>query len=140
MSDENSPAIDLLAARTVKQPVVFRCPNPECNDSPLTKSYFEFESDEPICPKCGVGPPYVQPRVLIHLMVKDKKGRIEGQYGQRYAIACDRRRDYIATPDNSEAASGDPIAVNCPGCLASPEGIAKLAAGQGIRSQHFRRS
>lgn len=123
--------------QTTKQPTVFRCPNPECNESPLTQSYFDFESDQPVCPKCGVGPPHVQKRSLIHLLVRDPRGQIEGQYGLRYRLACDVRRDYLATKLNGEAATGDPMAINCPGCLASPQAIAKLAAGQGLTKERF---
>src|SRR5690606_39632828 len=63
--------------QTTKQPVIWRCPNPECRESNLA-NYYEFESDYPECPKCKLGPPSVRKRVLIHVLVRDPKGPIAG--------------------------------------------------------------
>lgn len=123
--------------QTTKQPVVWRCPNPECFDTDLDY-FFEFKADEPVCPKCGLGPPAVQKRVLIHFLVRDSKGPIYGQMGLRYRMACDARRSYLATPTNGEAATGDPTSVNCPGCLAAPELLKGLAQGVAMVRQSKR--
>lgn len=103
--------------QTTKQPVVWRCPNPECRDSSLDR-YFDFESDQPKCPKCSAGPPVVSKRALIHLLVRDPQGKIVGEYQRRYKLACDASRSFIATQTNGEAGTDQVAAANCPGCLA----------------------
>ena len=55
--------------------------------------------------------------VLIHLLIRDQRGPIMGSEGVRYRFACDSGRVVLATPTNLEAATGDPSAANCPGCL-----------------------
>ena len=114
--------------QTTKQPVVWCCPNPECRESNL-ESYYAFESDNPECPKCGIEPPYVTKRVLIHFLLRDRKGPIVGQFGLRYKIACAPVRSFIATLTNGEASTGDIRAANCPGCL-------KVVGDKLIRSGH----
>lgn len=120
--------------QTTKQPVIWRCPNPECRESNLA-NYYEFESDYPECPKCKLGPPAVRKRVLIHILVRDPKGPIAGQYGLRYRLACDPKRWQLATPTNGEAATGDIAAANCPGCLAAV-GNALKSQGEPITFSH----
>lgn len=102
--------------QTTKQPVVWRCPNPECFESNLSR-YYEFESEYGECPKCGLKEPYVRKRVLIHVLVRDKGGPIVGNLGLRYRLACDPKRVTLATATNGEAATGDVTTANCPGCL-----------------------
>lgn len=123
--------------QTTTQPVVWQCPNPDCKDTPLDY-YFEFESPYPECPKCGLGPPAVQKRVLIHYLVRDSKGPIIGQMGMRYRMACMPRRMQLATGTNGEAATGDPNQVNCPGCLQSPELIHGLVQGKNLLAESVR--
>jgi len=102
--------------QTIKQPVVWFCLNDECQN-PLQPGFFEFESDYPKCPKCTAeGEPIVHKRSLIHFLQPDVKGPIRGQR-MRFKMACDPKRDELATLTNGEAASGAIEAVNCPGCL-----------------------
>ena len=107
--------------RTTSQKLRGYCFNPKC----LVKGErFEFDSEQDLfaCPKCGANtPPMVGLLTLIHLLVPDKNGGIEGGDGQCYKIACDTTRAYIATATNLEAGSGEVSAVNCPGCLATKE-------------------
>lgn len=101
--------------QTNKQPVVMRCPNPQCFDK--GKRWFDFVSDYPECPKCGLGPPAVQKRGLVHILIQSRKGPIAGDMGLRYYVLCSPRRDTLATLTNGEAMTGDPYAANCPGCI-----------------------
>lgn len=102
--------------QTSKQPVVWQCFNPICS----LAGPFEFESDYPVCPKCGNdGAPGVQKRVLMHYLLPDREGKIQGQFS-RYRMACDKTREHLATLTNGEAATGmwgDHI--NCRGCRAA---------------------
>ena len=113
------------ATRTNKQPLMWHCYNPECSETKDDKQFgrYAFTSDEPKCPKCTMeGPPSIQLAVLIHLLVPDPKGKI-GSEANRYRIACDPARDYLALTDNNEAATDVPKVANCPGCLKSaPKG------------------
>lgn len=113
MSDE-IPLIE--NGQTTKQPVVFCCQNPDCKENKFAIKLFEFESEYPECPKCGSTAPTVYKRTLIHLLVKDRMGPIRGQYG-RWKLACDAKREILATPDNGESATDQLPSVNCPGCL-----------------------
>jgi len=115
--------IVLLDGQTTKQPTIFRCPNPECVPKKFDRvtgqphRFFDFESDQPVCPKCGLGAPHVAKRALIHFLLRDPAGPIQGEMGLRYKIACDHKREVIATTDNGEAGTGDLAACNCAGCL-----------------------
>lgn len=101
--------------RTQKIPMVWVCRQRSCAEGGLNE--FQFISDEPVCPKCGAGEKEgVFLRTLIHLLIPDAKGRVVSMTG-RYRLGCDSTRDYLATPSNREAASGDVGAVNCPECL-----------------------
>ena len=100
--------------RTQRQQLVWMCGNPKCVER---GERFRFESDDPTCPKCGChGPPVVQLRSLVHLLVPDKNGQIKGMYG-RYKLACNPKRAYLSTGKNNEAACDDIEGVNCPDCL-----------------------
>lgn len=108
----------LPAGRTKHQPIVWRCGNPECAQGTGAK-FFDFttRSDKPHCPRCGANPPFVSARALIHLLVPDMQGPVQGEHGIRYKILCEPKRDVLATTTNQEACSGDFRAVNCGGCL-----------------------
>lgn len=100
--------------RTDKQPLVWFCSNPRCSEG---GQIFTFESDQPKCPKCSCeGPPVIQLRALVHLIIPAKDGKIKGKYGQ-YKIACDPKRAYITTGTENEGGSDNINSVNCPGCL-----------------------
>ena len=119
---ETNPLLSLLGSglthvdQTTKQPVVFRCPNPACKE--LGK-FFDFISSYPECPKCGLGPPGVQKRVLIHFLYPDPTGPVIGYMGLSSRMACDPPREVLATHTNGEAATDTPGEVNCPGCMKS---------------------
>ena len=100
--------------RTTKQPITWRCRNPECA---VDGRQFEFQSDYDECPKCKSRPPVTSMISLCHMLLPDPRGRIRGQHG-RYRLACARKRDYLATTTNHESASNLIEVVNCPGCLA----------------------
>lgn len=107
--------------RTKKQPVRFRCVNPACA---VQGEPFEFTSDQDRCPKCtAIGPPYVVVLVLIHILIPDPHGKLVGESQLRYRVACDSSRDATATFTNKEAATGDPSASNCPGCIAEAKRV-----------------
>ena len=112
----NQKDVRFLGGQTIKQPIVWRCQNPDCLESSLDR-FFEFTGDECKCPKCGLGHPAVIKRALIHLLIRDNAGRIVGDRGLRYRLACDTKRAYVATRENGEAGTGDLAAANCPGCL-----------------------
>lgn len=103
--------------QTSKQPVIMNCPNPECRDPRYPMQLFSFVSDDPVCPKCGIGTPAVQKRSLIHLIVRDKDGPLVGYMGMRYRILCDPKRELMATARNGEALTPMPQLINCPGCI-----------------------
>lgn len=99
--------------RTSKQPITWRCRNPDCREG---DGWFEFEGDEPRCPKCtNNGHPYVVMLALIHLLVPDPAGKIRGRR-TRYRMLCDAERSHIATFANNEQATDDPTMVTCAGC------------------------
>ena len=103
--------------RTTSQPGRGYCYNPECVEPGKDRFEFDVEQDGFSCPKCGSDDPgSVGLLTLIHLLVRDKAGPIQGSRS-RYRLACDPTRVLLATPTNNEAASGDVKAVNCPGCL-----------------------
>lgn len=101
--------------QSIKYPVFWLCRNPECR--PDNARAFSFQSDYPECPKCGAEPPLVQKRALVHLLLRNPKGPILGMKGLRWELACDVDRDWLATGDNGEAATGLSFHVNCQVCL-----------------------
>lgn len=130
--------------QTTKQPVVWRCQNPVCLPTPEeiaeiinskaginepiktaggliyrpSLRSFDFESQYPTCPKCSyTGPPVVNKRSLIHVLLQDRNGPIVGEKGLRWFIACDPKRRTLATTTNGEACTGNSSQANCPGCL-----------------------
>lgn len=116
------------ADRTCKQPVRAYCANPQCWEM-AERGRFEFEVEhgEVTCPKCGANePPMIGLLVLVHLLLPDPRGPINGAGGIRYRIACDEHRAYLATTTNKEAATGAVEAANCGQCLkvASKLGVA----------------
>lgn len=91
----------------------YRCPD---RQSPLPGSFREFEADTPLCPRCGAGD--AVRLVPVHWLVADPKGPILGGGGRRYRLACDARRDHLATeaPGETFSATGDARAVTCLSC------------------------
>jgi hypothetical protein len=129
----------ILPQQTTRQPVIWLCKNPACKGS--RERYFEFQSDYPTCPKCGLEFPAVEKKSLIHWLITDPRGHFPGEGGIRYRIACHKDRDWLATVNdkvkgtvaNGEAATGDIRSVNCPGCLALSNRIGKIAFGFNMR-------
>lgn len=85
----------------------------------------KFRGRNPICPACGRTRPHVSRVVLIHLLQPHDDGPIHGQ-DDNWRIACDIRRDYIAThadcghgETNLEQGTPNLNVVNCPDCLAT---------------------
>lgn len=113
-------------SRTQSQPLEWVCTNPECiqTDEERKNHYVRFVSEKPKCPRCTQeGPPVIKLLALVHLLLPDPKGKIQGQY-KRWRIACDKDRDYLALTDNNEAATDVPAAANCPGCIkAAPKNV-----------------
>lgn len=100
--------------RTHKHPLRWCCLNYECYEN---GSRFEFTSDQPKCPKCtAFDYPFVLILSLTHFITPDPKGLIVSQ-GRRWKMACDIKRESLATQTNQESATGVPELVNCPGCL-----------------------
>ena len=66
-----------------------------------------------------------------HAAARGEKGKIVGQGGIRYQLACDESRGHLATLGNDEAATDQLIAVNCPGCLKAAHDK-KIADSQGL--------
>ena len=124
--------------RTTKQRARGYCMNPQCLDA-STDQQFEFDVEDDLfaCPKCGANTsPMVGLLVLTHLLIPDPKGKIVGAGGIPYMLACDDTRAYLATCTNQEAATGEPSAVNCPGCLAKmPKGAGWKFSGTIVKPQ-----
>lgn len=120
--------------RTSKQQAQGFCWNPDCADG-ADRFIFPIKHDRFCCPKCKAdSAPMVGVLSLMHLLVADEKGPIVGAYGRRYRMACEKKRDHLALPDNSEGATGDKQFVNCPGCLAQIEKL-RVREIQGITSK-----
>lgn len=119
--------------RTQKQPVTAFCRNPQClPDSGAKRFEFEVTHADVACPKCGATEaPMIGLLSLIHFLYRNPKGKILGQGGIRYQLACDDSRGYLATLGNDEAATDQLIAVNCPGCLKAAHDK-KIADSQGL--------
>lgn len=105
--------------RTVKQRSFGVCMNRACLEKNTDERFtFQVENDHFACPKCGADkPPLVGMLALIHFLIPDKTGPLEGAGGLRYRFGCDSTRAYMATHTNQEACSGQIEAVNCIGCL-----------------------
>ena len=103
--------------RSLKQPVIAFCSNPECAENGKEFNFIT-EHDRFCCPKCkNDQPPGVGLLVLIHVLMRDNQGPVTGAKGLKYKIACDSKRAYLATATNLEGATGDPTCANCPDCL-----------------------
>lgn len=124
----------LPTERTTKQQPMGFCWNPDCagdND----RFVFPIKHDGFCCPKCGAdSAPLVGVLSLMHQLVADPQGPIVGAYGRRYRMACAKKRDYLALPDNSEGATGDMQFVNCPDCLKQIDQL-RVKEIQGITSK-----
>lgn len=73
---------------------LYRCVNPECAEDESGHELFDFEADEPVCPKCGAdarnkkdGGGFIVKRECLHYLVVDKAGLIPTPLGRRL-IAC----------------------------------------------------
>ncbi len=108
--------------RSLKQPVMGFCRNPECCDVAGVEFNFMIEHDHAACPKCGADrEPMIGMLVLTHLLLPLKGGPIIGRGGIQFVIACDSQRAYTATATNLEAVTDNPKISNCPGCLSAIE-------------------
>lgn len=75
----------------------------------------EFEANEPICPSCKAGPPAVLQLVSVHYLFQADDGRITGQHGKKWHIACAPGKPMPA----GISATGETQVVTCPRCKAS---------------------
>jgi hypothetical protein len=105
--------------RSTKQRNFAYCSNPECAENGLE---FRFEVEHTLvpCPKCGATKaPMVGMLAKVHLLVRDKRGPLEGASGLRYRVACDPsgKRATISTMHNHELATDDRGTANCLDCL-----------------------
>lgn len=117
------PGIAIPSDRTTKQQARGYCLNPACRErSEDDRFEFPVDHDHYACPKCGCDqPPTVGLLVLTHLLVADPRGRVRGDNGMRFRLACDAGRAHLATLTNLEAVTGDPKYATCLGCLAEAE-------------------
>lgn len=99
--------------------MLWRCQNRECGIDTGGMPSFEFESDLPVCPKCGIDkrrPEYrnsIVALVTIHFHMPDKRGPDIGT-GSRYRIGCGGSM-------SGKRATGDATQVNCPECKKTVE-------------------
>lgn len=124
--------ISIPGDRTTRAMARGYCLNPAClNASADDRFEFNVEDDLFACPKCGNNsPPGVGLLVLVHFLVPHERGPIMGAT-QRFALACDNARAYLATTTNLEAASGLLSAVNCPECLKAVDAAKQLLKPKG---------
>ena len=123
--------------RTHKQRNYAFCANIECAENGQ-EFRFEIENTLMPCPKCGATkPPMVGMLAKTHLLVRDRKGHIEGYGGLRYRIACDteNKRHRISTLTNHELATGDRTICNCIDCLTEANRINAGSAGYSLESK-----
>lgn len=110
--------------RTSKQPATGYCLNPTCAPSGQLRFDFPLKHNRLGCPKCGANkPPLVGLLVLVHYLIANPLGEIEGMWGRRFSLGCDEIRAYLATTSNLEAATASIEAVTCPGCLKAAKKI-----------------
>ena len=101
----------------------FRCYN--CSTSQAKMTFKEFEADYGICPSCKAAEPAVVELTDVHLLIRDDKGGIEGQFGLRYRVGCEPKREVLAAAeDDRYSATNDVRAVTCPACKLLPEWVA----------------
>lgn len=100
---------------------LYRCQNPACSTDPHGRLIFDFEADQPRCPKCNADsrrPEHkfvVVKREVIHFHIEDPRGPDAG-FGKRRRIACDAKGSIAG-----KHATGDVAAVTCPACRKTPE-------------------
>ncbi|MDE2097164.1 MAG: hypothetical protein KGL39_07950 [Patescibacteria group bacterium] len=87
-----------------------------------------FESDSGQCPHCGAeGTHAVFELVYVHFIVMGS-GPIFGAHGKQH-VACEPNRDGLSIrPGDCYAASEDPRATTCPGCMGTKAWQAASAA------------
>lgn len=120
--------------RSVKQQSFGVCMNPACREVSTDERFtFPVEHDHFACPKCGANKsPTVNLLALIHFLIPDRQGPIEGMGGLRYRLGCDEKRAYLATTTNQEAATGELAAANCVGCLAEAKKLNITQSGHAL--------
>ena len=74
--------------------------------------HHEFHSKEQECPRCGAKGEIVVPLVLVHLIYENKAGRIVGEHGIRWSMACEPQRAVL----DGVPATPLPHAVTCHLC------------------------
>jgi hypothetical protein len=118
--------------RSVKQQSFGVCMNIACREKSTDERFiFPVDHDHFCCPKCGADkPPVAGLLAMIHFLIPDRKGPIEGAGGLRYRLACDDMRSYLATATNQEAATGELAAANCVGCLVKAAELKLTRSGQ----------
>lgn len=110
----------------------FRCYH--CPDQAAPSGFFEFEADRPACPKCGRSGPQVVRLTPVHFLALDQQGPIQGGDGLRYKIACQPKRDFLATARGDDfSATPDPRAATCKSCMGVREWKEAAAAFQDVR-------
>ena len=123
--------------RTHKQRNYAFCANIECAENGQ-EFRFEIENTLMPCPKCGATkPPMVGMLAKTHLLVRDRKGHIEGQGGLCFhdAAATENKRHRISTLTNHELATGDRTICNCIDCLTEANRINAGSAGYSLESK-----
>ena len=109
--------VEAPRGRTQRQPLQAYCLTPECIEGSDGRYTFTVEN-EICCPKCGRNEwPHVGILTLVHWVRPSAQGPLKTSDGGRAEIACDPKRQYIATASNLEAGTNYPPAVNCPQCL-----------------------
>ena len=96
--------------RTVAQPVVAICRNTNCK---LTDFYVSDRSKHVTCPGCGNNKA-IAIQQLIHVLVPDRAGKIQGGSGGMYSVECDPD---LTVMGDLETLTGSIEAANCPQCL-----------------------
>lgn len=111
---------------------LWRCQNEDCSECPHGRLIFDFMNETGVCPKCSADPAtpegadLVVPRVVVHLLVKDKAGPIAG-HGCRLKVACQPALKKLPT-----RATGSAAAVTCPLCLNTADYVAADAAAKPV--------
>jgi len=110
--------ITVPADRTLKQPTLGFCRNPQCREVSNKEFRFTVKDDYFCCPKCKADQePMIGVLTMTHLLIPSPTGPVIGLGGVRYQLACDQDRAYLATATNNEAATDNAKIANCPGCI-----------------------
>ena len=99
---------------------LWRCLNEQCTEDLFGRLGYDFESEEPICPKCTYdhrtyeGSEVVIKREVVHFIVIDRWGPIRTPKGRR-RVACQPNNGIIG----NQRLTSEPQVVNCPACKCS---------------------